>query len=1349
MLSSNAYLAIDRRFSLAEDKPLADRTSGTVLLADISGFTSLTNTLAKTMGSHRGPEEQNIQINNVFNALINVVRRFHGSVISFGGDAITCWFEGDDGSLSTACALLMQSTMKQFQEITIAPSSVVSIRLKVAVVQGSTRRFVVGNKDIQLIDVLAGQLLDRLAAAEQLAEPDEVIVGAEIVSLFGDKLSTKEWRDGENGEKYALVEALSEEIAEKLWPSAPELSEQLTQHWVLAPVFQRLSQADGHFLSELRPVSPIFVNFTGIDYDNDPNAQERLDQVVQWLQGIAERYEGHLIDLSIGDKGSYCEIVFGAMILHEDDTVRAVAAAQDMLSIPAALGFLSGVKVGVSRGMVHAGAYGGDERATYGINGEDVNLSARLMSTAEPGQVLVSPAVAKSVAGHYEFQQLSQTKLKGFDDPLTPYSLVSKSQIEEKHSILSQDNKAPVAGRQKEREILLHALRKLQDRHSQVVLIEGEAGIGKSRLMTDLVSNHDPESVYCLHGAGSAIEISTAYHAWRPVFRSIFAEEIHAAAHSAETFAKSVFADDQTNISLAPLLNVVLPFEAQESALTKEMSGSLRAFNTNELLTGLLKKAAAKKPLLILMEDAHWLDSASWGLLNQIRERVEPMLLVVASREMKTKPREYERLQEAKNHQLIRLDTLDRAAIEEIISSRLGASKIPVEIAKFIHEKAAGNPFFSEELAFALRDKGLITVSDGLIEIKHHVELDSLDFPDTIQGVIISRIDQLPATPQLSIKIASIIGRIFGLSALCQIHPSDLEEDSMTPQLDALAELDLVSLESLEPEISYFFKHIITQEVAYNLLTFSQRRNLHREAAQWYESFYAQEGNPDYPVLVHHWSLAEVSEKAIEYMDKAGAQALQRGAFREAIRFVGKAYELSQQHRIFNDDLMLAQRQADLGIANLKIGNLEGSRENLAASLQHLNRPLPDNVADIQKGLKKQVKRQYLHRLLPFAFLGSVKDEQKILENLTAARAYEHLGQLFYHANDPLSNLYTSVNVLNLAEQIGPSPQLTRAYGQMTLTTSIMNKKRLSKMYSKRAMKSMSDHTPLTDKAMTNEFVAIAWAGVGRWAEANALSVEAMQISERIGDYRRWNENISMNALTRYPLGDVRESLALREQLYKAGVRDDDIQIQGWGLLEQAEIAIHQQRYENARGLTLTAAELGPVIGRPEEIWLHGMLANIYLNLGQLDLARSAAQEAFNRLSKAPPTAFYVLEGYAGTVEAFNHLALETKNPADAQLATDSLHHLKRFSSVFSIAAPRAHLWQGVFELQQGQQTQALATWKQGLERAEKMGMLYEAGLLNFELGQNVGDSATQQKHMKNARTTLTQFDASTRLGKH
>ena len=188
------YIALDRRWALARGDQLAEQSEGSALFADVSGFTPLTEALVKSLGERRGTETLPHYLNMVYDALINDVNRFHGSVIGFAGDAITCWFDRDDGYRALVCALSMQQSMEQFQDMEVAPSMVVSLGMKVAIAHGPVRRFTVGSPDVQLIDVLAGETLTRMARAEHHAERGDIVLDAHTATCLAERIHVLEWR---------------------------------------------------------------------------------------------------------------------------------------------------------------------------------------------------------------------------------------------------------------------------------------------------------------------------------------------------------------------------------------------------------------------------------------------------------------------------------------------------------------------------------------------------------------------------------------------------------------------------------------------------------------------------------------------------------------------------------------------------------------------------------------------------------------------------------------------------------------------------------------------------------------------------------------------------------------------------------------------------------------------------------------------------------------------------------------------------------------------------------------------------------------------------------------------------
>lgn len=302
-----AYIPRDRRRALASGVEMADRVRGSALFADISGFTPLTEALAAELGPQRGAEELTANLNRVFHAIIAELDRYGGDVIYFSGDAITCWIDGDDGMRAAACGLAMQETMARVGEVRTPAGETVPLAMKIAVAVGPARRFVVGDPEIQLVDVLAGRLVDELAAAEHLAEQGEVVLEQSALEALGESVEVAEIRfDEESGCKVGLLAQLAKPVEESpgLEPDRP-LPDELVRPWLLPAVYERLRTGRGEFLAELRPAVPVFVRFAGIDYDADDDAIDKLDDFVRRTQRIFSEYGGNLLQLTLGDKGAY------------------------------------------------------------------------------------------------------------------------------------------------------------------------------------------------------------------------------------------------------------------------------------------------------------------------------------------------------------------------------------------------------------------------------------------------------------------------------------------------------------------------------------------------------------------------------------------------------------------------------------------------------------------------------------------------------------------------------------------------------------------------------------------------------------------------------------------------------------------------------------------------------------------------------------------------------------------------------------------------------------------------------------------------------------------------------------
>ncbi|HEU5217017.1 MAG TPA: AAA family ATPase, partial [Gemmatimonadales bacterium] len=815
----DAYLPVDRRQAIIAGGTLPDRAHGAALFADVSGFTALTGALEAELGRKRGAEELLRHINRVYDHLVAEVHSKAGSVVGFAGDSITCWFddrpEGVAGTAPAAhralsAALGMQAGMSTVAVAETPSGARVSLGIKVAITAGPARRFAVGDPGRFLMDTLAGRTLDRMAAAERLAAVHEIVVGPEVVQAIGGALEVRSWRPAADPghEGVAVVGGLRIEVPATPWPALPAgaWTETLARPWILPAVYERL-RGGGAFLGELRPAVPMFVSFEGIAYDEEERAGTRLDQYVRWAQETLGRYEGSIIQLTIGDKGSNLYATFGAPIAHEDDVERAFAASLDLHARPPDLDFIGPVRIGVSQGQVWTGACGSESRRCYGVMGHPVNLAARLMGRAEPGQTLVEERLARSAAAKFETRSQGEATLKGRKDTVATALVTGRRAAAGSSRPASADRE--LVGRTQELRALTAELEPVVRGERRLVLLEGEAGIGKSRLAAALVEAARGDGMIALTGGADSVERSRAYHAWRSVFSALFGLDPGLEQEAARTRVLArLDALDPALARRAALLNAVLPLQLPDDPFVAQMDGSVRAQNTRELLVRLLVELTAA-PFLLVLEDAHWFDSASWALLGALRRRSDPSLLVLVSRPLdalggaEAVPAEFREFVESPETLRIRLEPLTAADAVALASRRLGVDELPGSLVRLIGERAEGNPFFIEEMVQAMREAGLLAIVDGRCMLRPGSGTGGAAFPDTLEGLITSRIDRLDPLDQRTAKVASVIGRIFPYRTLEAVFPIIEERPRLRGSLEHLERMDITPVHQPEPELAH------------------------------------------------------------------------------------------------------------------------------------------------------------------------------------------------------------------------------------------------------------------------------------------------------------------------------------------------------------------------------------------------------------------------------------------------------------------------------------------------------------------------------------------------------------------
>ena len=306
--------------------------------------------------------------------------------------------------------------------------------------------------------------------------------------------------------------------------------------------------------------------------------------------------------------------------------------------------------------------------------------------------------------------------------------------------------------------------------------------------------------------------------------------------------------------------------------------------------------------------------------------------------------------------------------VEALVCQRLGVKSVPPLVGRLIREKSEGHPFFAEELAYALRESGILIIEDQECRVSSRfLNFENLTLPDTLQAAITNCIDSLNPSQQLTLKVASVIGRIFAFRVLQAIHPIEADKPALQEYMDTLTRLSLTLVELEAPDLAYIFKHAVTQEVAYNLMLYSQRRQLHQAVAEWIEQSNQKNLESYYTLLAYHWAQAaempdaisnlHAIQKAVEYLEKAGDQAMENYASAEAIQFYQQALEweaklprTGNKQELREKNMRMSRWHSRIGLAHYGLGSLADCDLHIREALSLLGHPIPRSTPQFVLG---------------------------------------------------------------------------------------------------------------------------------------------------------------------------------------------------------------------------------------------------------------------------------------------------------------------------------------------------------------------------------------------------------------
>jgi len=628
---------------------------------------------------------------------------------------------------------------------------------------------------------------------------------------------------------------------------------------------------------------------------------EHLNKAIAKEGGTVLKYEGDLV-----------MALFGLPLAHEDDPERAVRASLAMLALlPEINKKLSaklriktdlGLHIGVNSGTVVVGEIGSAEKKEYTVMGDTVNLGSRLKDAAKRGEVLVSEPVFRASHYLFEYEACPPVAVKGFEEPVKLFRpLREKQRPEPKRGI--KGLYSPLVGRDRELAALQEMVGKLAEGKGGAAFVLGDAGLGKSRLLDELKKSL-PElkaPVTLLEGRCLFYSETVPYWPFLQVLGSVFGiteqDTREAVKEKLLAKGKEVFPGDweESVPYLGYLFSVRFPDGLDEKI--KYLEAKDLKIGIQVSVRKLLAALSRARPLLVVVEDYHWIDSASLELLEFLFDSPEPfpMLLLALSRIEKDKEgnRTRERLKKKLGpaYRELLLEPLDEEAGSRLAYNLLQIPGITEGFKDKLLAKAEGNPFYLEEIIRSLIDSGALAYSEGVWRLT--ADVSALEIPDTVQAVIAARLDRLEREVRDVLQMAAVLGRNFNgrlLEYLC-----GLDGLMLTLYLATLEEFEFIRESRSEPEAEYAFRHPLSQEVAYEGLLKKRRRELHRKAGEAVEELYKDRLEDFTELLAHQYAHSDDPGKALLWLKRAGRKAKDSYANDEAIAFYRKILSLSEE----------------------------------------------------------------------------------------------------------------------------------------------------------------------------------------------------------------------------------------------------------------------------------------------------------------------------------------------------------------------------------------------------------------------------------------------------------------------
>lgn len=1261
-------------------EPVWRALTAVVLYVDIIGFTSLSGQMTQNLAV--GAEKIAEGVNGVLTGIASIAARHGGEVMHFAGDAAWIgWFVDSDIDMPAAChrAAAAATAVRDVTRFWDVGGRHVELRASIGA--GQLQQFELGGHRDRWCGLLRGPAITDAVGADRFGAAGTVVASPTVwrcLSNVGEGSSLPEG--------YVRLEAVDPVRA----PVAPiELVEGTDGAGLPEILAHRAGAGEpGRWSGEFRTCHIVFgrLQTAGPEMGID-----QLHLAVGEIQRVLDRSNGSLYQLLSDEKGLAVIAAYGLPPQASGtDGARALEAVARLNEGLAALAIES--HFGIAVGRVFCTTYGADNQLQLALVGPALNRAARLADA--PEAITVDTAIIEaSLPANLVAFPLPSRLLKGFSDPVQ-VSAITRRQGQ---ADAGAGHSAGLVGRTVELARGIDRLAVLAGGQGGLLLISGDPGAGKSTFAASLIAAAVDRSLTTASGGADEIDRATEYRPWRQVLRTILADSIDAAGRLSE-IARASLGD---NRPYARLLSRLLDIEPEPDGADALLTDEARAAVLRQMAVDLLAERSRQAPFVLLLEDLHWFDSPSFALLEALLEANLPILVVATTR---TDDRTAE-LAEGPSRERMVLSGLDVEQSAALLAQTCGASTVDDALASRVHMVSNGNPLFITQLGRFLLDNRRVEVRHE--QLRANDETLSLErafaahgVPATLEGVVMGRLDALPAADRETARVASVLGGSF----------SHRDLDILLGGARDLSQLtDAGILASRQAVID--FRHAILRDVAYSTLSLADRRRWHRAVAGLLLAKPEAAAGQLNAALAYHLERAGDLESAIAYGLKAALSSLRGNANREALGqsvhgldlLAQLAPEVAATLRGTGIELELSA-----GEAAQRLSLYDEAVRHKDKALAALGGAIPIGGAAVP-ALLREIAAQVVRRRAPWLFSNARPGAGDL--RLSAETA--ELVEIYFYRGESLRSLYAALRALNLAEGGGDTPQLARGFGIVGTIAGFARLSSVAKSYGERALDVLSRIDDPGAAWWVPLVVGVSRLSAGDLTTASRLMEMTAIAADRIRDRRHWRDAIGNQSIIFGLRGDWNAGLRLSEQYLATAIEDRDTRYMVAAARERAYYLLQLGRLdEAAQELVHLRAEIEQGLKAEEAASrqdLHAIASALSLIRGDTVAARQEADAGYAVLqgngSSSFPNMFWSLsllfEAYlalAGTGNSYDD---------DRARAWSLVRALDKHAASHLIGKPAALRARGLYEQKFGWTVRAGRWLDRAAETARALGMAY------------------------------------------